>query len=167
MSEQKQEAGRELDALIAERVMGIVPCDKWRKTNLGSAGGPALMKDDGDCPHERDKCYSVITTASIYGVIGGPRKYSTDIKAAWKVVERLRTDGWLVRVQEMPNEEPFLMGAGWRDEENLELHMRAMCQLYPSKRQREGRAMFRDIVAFEDSTPLAICKAALAAVNNK
>ncbi len=33
-----------LDTLVAEQVMALVPCDAWEPTNLGSAGGPALLK---------------------------------------------------------------------------------------------------------------------------
>lgn len=58
------DAGRELDALVAEKVMGWV-CICERKHQL--------------CPvHDS--------------------YYSTDIAAAWQVVERLKHDGWNVSI---------------------------------------------------------------------
>jgi hypothetical protein len=54
-------AGRELDALVAERVMGWV--------------------QEEPQPHP-------VNSFAIY--FGGPPPYSTDIAAAWQVVERMR-----------------------------------------------------------------------------
>ena len=92
------EAGRELDALIADKVMGMAPCDAWRPWNMGSAGGPmvAISYEDGRCKngHERGKCYSVVMN----GPAGGCPKYSTDIAVAWSVVEKLNENGWYVWV---------------------------------------------------------------------
>ena len=61
-------AGRELDALVAEQVMGekLIPdghCDECR-----SLGGPIMLSEYG---------------------YGPPASYSTDIEAAWAVVEKL------------------------------------------------------------------------------
>lgn len=81
-------AGRELDAQVAEKVMGYV----WDKTRCRVCGWP-------------------LTTASGSGsggcIVGNccmrprpienadaPAYYSTDIAAAWPVMERLRSDGW-------------------------------------------------------------------------
>lgn len=77
---------RNLDALVAQQVMNLVPCAGWEVTNFGSAGGPALLKK---CSHPADACYSTVTTGSVYGTIGGPARYSTDIRAAWRVVDRM------------------------------------------------------------------------------
>jgi hypothetical protein len=68
--EKKMKAGRELDALVAERVMG------WYNVGRGYLFG----NDDswgGDNPQTPDK-----------GIQDLPH-YSTDIKAAWEVVERV------------------------------------------------------------------------------
>lgn len=76
---------REIDALVAEKVMGLIPCDKWTPINLGSAGGPALLKN---CQH--DNCYPA---TRLNDWVGGCPEYSTDIAAAWQVVERF-TQKW-------------------------------------------------------------------------
>lgn len=61
--------GRDLDALVAERVMGFLP------------PGPGMWWTHPDNPLAR---------------YGGPREYSTDIAAAWQVVERLHGVGDLL-----------------------------------------------------------------------
>src|SRR5947207_341300 len=77
----------DFDLLVAQRVMGLVPCADWEAFNFGSAGGPALLKK---CNHPVDACFPIFTTQSIYGTIGGPPRYSTDIRAAWELVDRQR-----------------------------------------------------------------------------
>jgi hypothetical protein len=64
------EAGRELDALIAERVMG------WRQTLFSN------FPDQLEPPDEPGKARSV-------------PHYSTDIAAAWLVVEKMRLTHWV------------------------------------------------------------------------
>lgn len=81
-------AGRELDLLVAEKVMSLVPCDNWRPINFGSAGGPAFQKD---CEHEN--CYPASERGSAHGRMGGCPQYSTNITLAWQVVEHLRKQG--------------------------------------------------------------------------
>jgi hypothetical protein len=80
--------------------------------------------------------------------------YSSDISAAWKVVERLRDDGFLVRVQEHP--ESFRHDnegrVAWRSR-------RAMClieRVTLGVHQRAG-------VGYADTAALAICRAAVGA----
>jgi hypothetical protein len=72
------EARRELDALVAERVMG------WRLVeNTGLAGGRFWQGHGGsfgDFPEH------------------SPPAFSTDIASAWEVVERMRQRGLLVGV---------------------------------------------------------------------
>ena len=82
-------AGPELDALVAEKVMGLVPCTHWENINFGSAGGPHIMTTDG-CSHLVDGvrgagCYPDPSLDLWFSA----RPYSTDIAAAWKVVEKL------------------------------------------------------------------------------
>jgi hypothetical protein len=100
---------RELDVLVAERVMGLVPCDGWRRINLGSAGGPAMMQvrdvpfynpeDLPACTHAYGECFPIDT-----GYPGsGPAKYSTDDNAA-----RLMRD----RIAELGLTEKFILLLG-------------------------------------------------------
>lgn len=126
----------DLDSLVAQRVMGLVPCAGWEVTNFGSLGGPALLKR---CSHPADSCYSTVTTGSIYGTIGGPLPYSTDIRAGWQVVERI--------LAALPRAEFRLEhseGSGWR----------------VGTRAEPGR--WRWISA--ETAPEAICRAALAII---
>lgn len=60
------EAGRELDALIAEKVMGLPKCDVWLEPNYS---GPNFW---------------VPQTA------GHLKYYSTDMNAAWESVEKVK-----------------------------------------------------------------------------
>jgi hypothetical protein len=73
------EAGPALDAAIAERVMGLQPCDAWERINLGR-GGFALQKR---CQHSN--CYP----RPKLGLVGGPPWYSTDIATAMAVFEAM------------------------------------------------------------------------------
>lgn len=66
--------GRELDALVAEKVMGF---------EIGSLGGTFQIRSPGDCgthgcmkPHWKNM-----------------PNYSTDIAAAWEVMEKLKNTG--------------------------------------------------------------------------
>jgi hypothetical protein len=71
-------AGVRMDILIAERVLGQVPCDKWRYFH-----GDRMVNTE--CEHE---CYPR----------GRPCEYSTRISAAWQVD---RT-GWVWTFTERP-----------------------------------------------------------------
>src|SRR5690606_36013416 len=80
-----QLTGRELDAAVAERVMGLRPC-RFRET--GRISGLATM---WQCEHgTRRTCYPVNQDA-----VDHPHSplhhYSTNIAAAWEVVEHLAT----------------------------------------------------------------------------
>jgi hypothetical protein len=73
-------AGRELDALVAKKVMESVPCDKWRQFT----DYPVLwVKNTGECNH-----------TGCYPSQEGPPYYSTSIAAAWEVVEKMRFNVW-------------------------------------------------------------------------
>lgn len=76
------EAGRELDALIAERVMGI---------KLGRCSTTELEITDGGmiCP-SCEYC-DILCTAREHDVV--VRHYSQYIGTAWEVVEKLGADG--------------------------------------------------------------------------
>ncbi len=73
MSELKP--GRELDALIAEKVMG-----GGSNTMVGNYEGYDSMSGRDDPP-------SVLWSSA-------PKNYSTDIAAAWEVVEKLKSQEW-------------------------------------------------------------------------
>lgn len=86
---EKLEAGPELDAIIAEKVMGLRPC---KFTMIASiAGGPDYWK----CQHEHPfKCYPIDPN--------GPRtKYSENISAAWQVVEKMSKKGYGIVIEEI------------------------------------------------------------------
>lgn len=82
MSDEPMEPGRELDALVSD-AMGI-PRTEWRYRCYVER-------------HERDEswCYDC---GALIGNQGAderiPAPYSTDIAAAFLVVEKLRADGW-------------------------------------------------------------------------
>lgn len=66
--------GRELDALIAEKVMGLVPCQAYR------CPSKPFCHADPESPERGMET----------------RSYSTDISAAWAVVQRLSELGYAV-----------------------------------------------------------------------
>jgi len=109
--------GRELDALVAEKVMG---CDTkqfiWKRY-----GKPDAIQD---CEY------------------GGPCNYSTDIAAAWQVVEKMEHDDWWWEAANVvPNSDPIVYEFKWTH-----------------------RGVIKAFYACEDTIPLAICRAALLAV---
>ena len=126
-------AGREMDALVAERVMGI-PAEKW---------DPPCAAHHRTDDAERDPvlgwsgwCYSC--GKPIDEVAGEPAHYSTDIAAAFEVLERLAVcQPYIYR---------FVLPDRWR------VQMDANTEPYAIVR------------AEADTAPLAICRAALGAV---
>ena len=139
MNADELEAGRELDVLVAEKVMGLIPCDKWRATYGGYGMAitmqGALHVNDG-CEHD-GRCYP----------IGHPSCYSTNIAAAWEVVEKLNK-----------------MQLGWFSLEQ-----------FGARGQEEWTAMIwtggedeADCFAgHAETVPPAICHAALKAIQNE
>lgn len=78
-------AGRELDALVAEKVMGLT----WNEDRCRICGWPlAASRDEGCAPGDCSMRPSPARRAD------EPAPYSTDIAAAWEVVERMCADGW-------------------------------------------------------------------------
>ena len=100
MTNQTDQPDRELDLLVAEKVMKLIPCDRWTETNLGSAGGPALMKN---CDHEN--CYSTLEIGSAFGTIGGCPRYSSKIHLAWEVVKHMLSEGFDLSLESEGNGE--------------------------------------------------------------
>ena len=110
------EAGWELDALVAEKVMG---CQSVHEVE------PGLWRDE----------------------IGRIPRFSTDIAAAWQVVEKLRQSRICLDVT--TRLESYYVSANLVDDAAGEFRSG-----YFSKRIADGIA---------DTAPLAICRAALAA----
>ena len=69
-------AGKEMDILVAEKVMGEVPCIAW---SVYRSAPPMFIKDAESCGHK--DCYP----------LDFPAHYSTNIAAAWQVVEKVMT----------------------------------------------------------------------------
>lgn len=82
--------GRELDALIAEKVMG------WRYYKERGSSIYQLIPPNGEISH----------------IDNSPPHYSTRISAAWEVVERFKKMGWVVTIEsdaEMKDESPYFV----------------------------------------------------------
>jgi hypothetical protein len=126
-------AGRELDAIVAERVMGIAPRDVRIKgeTNTVRIYSDNLALADGLWERKDLEWY------------GSPPRYSTQIETAWQLVERMRELGSGVSLSAYPP-------GGARDAQRIEL-WRCRFGLYGGD-------------ASGDTASLAICRAALAAV---
>jgi hypothetical protein len=115
MSDEKK-PGREIDVLIAEKVMGITEA-KW-------------------C----EQCWVEIFDCQCRQGKHGPLPYSTDIAAAWEVLEKVRPSH----------------GEVWIGRSDTETTMRWKCSIQHDTSTYE---------AIADTAPLAICLAALKAVD--
>lgn len=120
-------AGRELDALVAEKVMGWTACDANEAYPRWMHGDPG----DEFAEAGRGRGCAPLTTAWRVPY----SRYSTDIAAAWEVVEKVRGDRdvWLQ----------------WDSETSI-----WGCQFFSGGHE-----------CFADTAPLAICRAALKAVS--
>jgi hypothetical protein len=80
-------AGREMDALVAEKVMGFVVMRHRDVDGQHIEHGPDewMRGPDGEAPR--------------YAYMVPVDHYSTDIAAAWEVVEKLKPDDWAFRVE--------------------------------------------------------------------
>ena len=127
------EAGPELDRLVAEKVMG------W--TNLDDMWSP-FLRNPSTGLYRKDANQQKTRWAP-----------STDIRAAWEVVEKLRTDGWA----------PSLFGPIPEDGPWAGLAIVWYAQLERQWLDRTGKP--REFAEdYGDTAPLAICLAALRAV---
>lgn len=116
-----KDPGRELDAEIAVKVMGLVPCDAWR--------------------------WQYIPGAVAQLSVGGPPCYSTDIAAAWLVVEKLKKYGRVLQLTQITaRDRPWWWEA--------EFYCVAA----------EGEEPKEDSLGSAPTAPHAICLAALAAI---
>ena len=135
-------AGREMDCLVAEQVMGWVWMRRREPRHEGDTLQSVLYRPD----------WKWIDWCELIPDDGKPRSmnqsipaYSTDIAAAWGVVERLYNEHWIVSIGSLA-ENP----RGWRCE---------LCNMWPDDFERAPT----DIEANGDTAPLAICRAALLA----
>jgi hypothetical protein len=122
-----REAGRELDAEIARRIMGVEAHQAKTGDMIFTIHRDFI--DDGDYWYYREG----------WGYDEVPH-YSTDIAAAWQVVERVRT---------------FNKG----DEIGLEVSVIALSDHYDCHIETNSSAYL--VVEEADTAPLAICLAAL------
>ena len=89
-------AGPELDALVAERVLGAVECDEWMLQEIGVTGPIYYLPEPG-CGHALCRPRGFVPS------------YSTNIAAAWAVVEHMKAAGWhpLVGYCDQPHDPPM------------------------------------------------------------
>lgn len=83
-------AGPELDARVAEKVMGLPP-DQWRHDAPGCED--TYYNQCTKCGATQDSKFSEFYDQE---VCPEPAPYSTDIAAAWLVVEKLGVDGFML-----------------------------------------------------------------------
>ncbi len=120
---------RELDARVAEKIMELKPALVEDDMTVFTRGREWLLR--GDWYYEGD------------GFVDEVPYYSTDIAAAWKVIERLQQRGiWLCSLE-----------GKWKNLYRVILEWR-----------REG---LQHAQVMESSAPLAICLAALEAVGRQ
>lgn len=127
----KLEANPDTDALIAEKVMGLTISNK----NLFDEPGIFVVYNTGNTII----CHS-------------PKKYTSNISAAWEVVEKLKSQGWSIDIQwdnwnELPDDPP------------VEYIWHVGLNYYTNDAKD-----FRSAVDEAETAPLAICRAALLAV---
>jgi hypothetical protein len=156
------EAGRELDALVATKVMGVPlesmcerflrgRCDGERWTHCGACGSTG-----------HGNCYGLFAGGRVWGSDGlgevqvpcadncGAPHYSTYIAAAWKVVEKMAERGYSAQVIQSGNEDfawvHFYRTVAYEGDESRRVVDKATGEF-----------------ATADTAPLAICRASLRA----
>ncbi len=167
-------ATKGLDEAIAERVMGLTVITITEECSQFTPGARWLP---GAEYWAIDVIYAADaeTAAEIdeHQAAGGYDDYllppySVDIAAAWRVVERLRQQGWLVRVQEMPDGYPYLDNMTGEPA----FYAKALCHLFwvPNKTMQDAARKFRpssDRMFKAETAPHAICLAALAVAEER
>ena len=135
-------AGREMDALVAEKVMGWKP-------------GTPCKDEYSDTPTEERDTHWQCRKCGLRGQWGDPGweehdeqplSYSTDIAAAWLVVEKMRSGGRKFIIEALKPEHTELWYAAFSATEDLSGYEKSK--------------------ALEPTAPLAICLAALEAVKD-
>lgn len=128
MTRRNTEAGRELDALIAEKVMGGKAFPARQPTREGSYG-----TREYDLTQE-----PVFDWIPPSGILSELPEFSTDIAAAWLVVEKMRDNGHLANIGHGQGDLPA---------------RRIFFADFISRRKRTHESA--------ETLPLAICRAAL------
>ena len=136
-------AGRELDALVAEHVMSDVA---WDVMIEGCSRGGRACRTRAEAATYRDALEKFYTVGDIV-LHGDVPHYSTEIAAAWLVVENWRARGESFQLDSL--------GFSWPDEKEQGRVWRCMFA-WGDK--------FNTAVDEAPTAPLAICRAALAAV---
>jgi len=184
--------GRDLDAEVAEKVMGIdlKPSRDLALARVGaryvcSTGRIFQLRTGDDLPMPlgedlpqpegsdsfNDRYYAhvgrflgdrIAREVDAYRV--SPPPYSSDLAAAWELVERLRQQGWLVVVKAIPDGFPFL---GPDDMDPVpKVYRRFCCSLQwisIDGVKNTRRSINLHPFATGDSLPEAICRCALEA----
>jgi hypothetical protein len=133
-------AGREMDALIAEKVMGWIYSDSWEQLVPSGHADPPIWSD---WEWDIEELTYVKHPINMMGGVSyrGDKpyipEYSTNISAAWKIVEKMINDGY--DIVDIWHEN--VVDVGW-----------AMEWI------KDGNG---DNSIGSDTAPLAICKAAL------
>lgn len=140
----KATAGRDLDVLVLEKVLGY---QWWRSSSSGNRCLFPPGKKPGWFNELADGTEPLVSDWKMMRIPA----CSTDIAAAWEVVERLREYGWVIGL--WIDDEP------WDAADEDGTHA---CSLLGCNR---GRTDPTDIREYADTTPLAICLAALRAVD--
>ncbi len=149
-----REAGRELDALVAEKRMGRCRwCwdnrSQWLKVPSpeGFEGSSHQVGDENEIdPLTKERVWYCLKHNKLAWTWNIPG-YSTDIAAAWEVVEKLREDGWSFHVDDV----------GFNDA--TEGQWRVMFT--------EATTGNKHVFADGQTAPHAICLAALEAVDGE
>lgn len=131
---EKMPAGRAMDALVAEKVMG------W--TDVAAFPDGLMGNPEGYDGH-------------IYEV----PKYSTEMVDAWKVVERLTKDGCQIILK--THLKPFLYWCEIYRDKHPDWNDPKTKLVHTMKRRRYGEDDFKVWASYVESMPLAICRAAL------
>jgi len=145
MNIDEMEAGREMDALIAEKVMG------WTRHSWASHSALKKMLYCTNCGKTKGIHQNEGFAQFCNKPICGPDNYSTDIAAAWEVVEML---------------EDIAPGEGWV-EINHHGKAGAYCRIWrliDGENGEQWNVLTEAGANGPQVTPLVICRAALKAV---
>lgn len=147
--------GHELDALVAEHVMGYKPIVSSHWLPPGSPGrGTEPSYWLYQHPKHGESTIPMLTFNP-----------SSDISTAFKVVERLRQEGWLVRVACMPDDAQWLVNGP--AEPDMHVHKRWLVTAtyirgrMSSEPQEARKHILNKPTVYSEDAQEAICKVAL------
>lgn len=92
---ERNESNQELDALVAEKVMRLMPCSNWKETYGGWLAGECWMHEG----EQHDNCFNV----------KAPPKYSSQMNMAWEIVEKIAEskEVWQKFIESLPRKNDF------------------------------------------------------------